>query len=126
MEDQTDCFMTLAAVAAVASGTTAITGIANQRVKECNRIAAMVTELGKIGITASELPDGLTICGCGGDVSRLSSAVIHCYDDHRIAMSFAVLGAALAKLSDGACLPSYCWMGSQRVVWPPSRHGNST
>ncbi|KAJ0396596.1 hypothetical protein ATCC90586_004058 [Pythium insidiosum] len=45
------------ALAAVANGTTKITGIANQRVKECNRIEVMVTELRKIGVECGELPD---------------------------------------------------------------------
>ena len=89
MSEQTDCFMTLAVVAAIAKGTTRITGIANQRVKECNRIAAMVAELAKCGITARELPDGIEIEGAK---EKLHGATIHCYDDHRIAMSFAVLG----------------------------------
>jgi pentafunctional AROM polypeptide len=65
MAEQTDCFMTLAAVAAVASGRTRITGIANQRVKECNRIAATVAELRKLGVEAGELPDGIEILGSG-------------------------------------------------------------
>jgi pentafunctional AROM polypeptide len=42
-----------------AQGTSRIHNIANQRVKECNRIAAMVTELGKCGVTARELEDGI-------------------------------------------------------------------
>lgn len=122
MEEQTDCFMTLAAVAAVSFGTTRITGIANQRVKECNRIAAMVAELGKCGVTASELPDGIQIEGTGqlggsfngANVANGSpvppptvahGATIHCYDDHRIAMSFACLGLAVPGivLDDAEC-----------------------
>ena len=50
MMTMTDAFMTLAAVAAVSNGVTKITGIANQRVKECDRIAAMVRELAKCGV----------------------------------------------------------------------------
>ena len=49
MMTMTDAFMTLAAVAAVSNGETKITGIANQRVKECDRIA-MVRELAKCGV----------------------------------------------------------------------------
>lgn len=49
MEIMTDAFLTATAVAAVASGKTRILGIANQRVKECNRIRAMIDELGKTG-----------------------------------------------------------------------------
>lgn len=58
MMTMTDAFMTLVAVAAVAEGVTRITGIANQRVKECDRIAAMVRELAKCGVKAWELEDG--------------------------------------------------------------------
>jgi pentafunctional AROM polypeptide len=118
MAEQTDCFMTLAAVAALATGTTRITGIENQRVKECNRIAAMVAEFAKCGVVARELPDGLEIEGSGllgtgadaGDKSGARKpphgAVLHCYDDHRIAMSFAVFGLAVpgVVLDDAACV----------------------
>ena len=55
METMTDAFLTLCAVAAVAEGVTQITGIANQRVKECNRIAAIVREFAKCGILAWEV-----------------------------------------------------------------------
>lgn len=94
MEDLTDAFMTAAAVAAVCPNTvTRITGIANQRVKECNRIAAMVQELGKCGVHCSELEDGIKING--RPASELHGAVIDCHDDHRIAMSFAVFGSVV-------------------------------
>lgn len=65
MANMTDAFMTAAVVAAVAEGTSYITGIENQRVKECNRIEAMVVELAKCGINAWELPDGIAIEGQG-------------------------------------------------------------
>jgi pentafunctional AROM polypeptide len=48
METMTDAFLTATVLAAVASGKTRISGIANQRVKECNRIRAMIDELGKL------------------------------------------------------------------------------
>jgi pentafunctional AROM polypeptide len=79
MGDMTDTFMTVCALAAVAEGVTRITNIANQRVKECNRIAAMVTELSKCGVEARELEDGLEIVGCAGDYSKLHGANIECY-----------------------------------------------
>jgi pentafunctional AROM polypeptide len=102
METMTDAFMTATVLAAVArnpnnsdENTTRITGIANQRVKECDRIAAMITELAQLGVRASELPDGIQIHGI--DRSNLlnpSPKGIKCYDDHRIAMSFSVLCCA--------------------------------
>lgn len=93
----TDAFMTAAVLAAVATGTTRILGVANQRVKECNRIQVMQTELSKCGVICRELADGIEIEGAGG-VANLRGAVIKCHDDHRIAMSFAVLGCLLPDL----------------------------
>ncbi|QPC71654.1 hypothetical protein HYE68_002406 [Fusarium pseudograminearum] len=95
MEPMTDAFLTASVLAAVASGTTQITGIANQRVKECNRIAAMKDQLAKFGVQCNELEDGIEVIGKGqdGGVST-PEASIHCYDDHRVAMSFSVLAVA--------------------------------
>ncbi|KAF0709617.1 Aste57867_5842 [Aphanomyces stellatus] len=107
METMTDAFMTLAVLAAVANGVTKITGIANQRVKECNRIAVMVEELAKCGVRCGELPDGLWIEGLGGKTPVFPKipAKIACHNDHRIAMSFAVLGAAVpnVQITDKEC-----------------------
>lgn len=96
MEPMTDAFLTASVVAAVAneSTPTQITGIANQRVKECNRIKAMVDELAKFGVHASELPDGISINGISIDSLKTPSLENHgicTYDDHRVAMSFSLL-----------------------------------
>ncbi|CAI2167751.1 3888_t:CDS:2 [Funneliformis geosporum] len=101
METMTDAFLTASVLAAVTNNdkgeecVTRITGIANQRVKECNRIAAMVHELSKFGVVASELPDGIQIHG--SKIQSLKSPIdgVKCYDDHRIAMSFSVLGCVI-------------------------------
>ncbi|KAF4139019.1 Shikimate / quinate 5-dehydrogenase [Phytophthora infestans] len=98
METMTDAFMTAVALAAVADGTTKITGIANQRVKECNRIEVMVTELRKIGVECGELPDGIWIKGTAGKTEHLKKVSIACHNDHRIAMSFAVLGSVVDNI----------------------------
>jgi pentafunctional AROM polypeptide len=91
MEPMTDAFLTASVLAAVAKkGTTRITGIANQRQKECNRIKAMYDELAKFGVTCRELEDGIEIDGKGMAIQQAREP-IHCYDDHRVAMSFAVL-----------------------------------
>ncbi|CAI5743214.1 unnamed protein product [Hyaloperonospora brassicae] len=105
METMTDAFMTAVALAAVADGTTKITGIANQRVKECNRIEVMVTELRKIGVECGELPDGIWIKGTAGKTDHLKKALIECHNDHRIAMSFAVLGSVVDNviITDKEC-----------------------
>lgn len=104
MEPMTDAFLTASVLAAVACqpssegvNVTKIRGIANQRVKECNRIKAMVDELGKFGVVASELDDGIMIHG--KHYSELSSPDngVHCYDDHRVAMSFSVLSCVVGN-----------------------------
>ncbi len=94
MEPMTDAFLTASVLAAVANGMTRIRGIANQRVKECNRIAAMKEELSKFGVESRELDDGIEITGKGSDSLIAPTSGVHCYDDHRIAMSFSVLAAA--------------------------------
>ena len=96
MEPMTDAFLTAAVLAAVAKpnkhgATTRIVGIANQRQKECNRIKAMHDELAKFGVVSRELDDGIEIDGRGLNI-REARGGVHCYDDHRVAMSFSVLG----------------------------------
>ncbi|KAI0062915.1 Pentafunctional AroM protein [Artomyces pyxidatus] len=109
MEPMTDAFLTASVLAAVAVGsplagrelsddtpstTTRIVGIANQRVKECNRIRAMIDQLAKFGVETKELDDGLEIYG--RPIAKLKEGVsVHCYDDHRVAMAFSVLGSAI-------------------------------
>lgn len=99
MESMTDAFLTATVLAAVTNGSMSITGIANQRVKECNRIAAMIHGLNKFGVSdSSELSDGLTINGVGskGLTSPANAHLgdgIDTYDDHRVAMSFSLLAA---------------------------------
>ncbi|RMF88646.1 MAG: 3-phosphoshikimate 1-carboxyvinyltransferase [Nitrospinota bacterium] len=89
-----DSVMTLAVVAALAEGETRIRGVANLRVKESDRLRATVTELRRIGIEAGELEDGLWVRG-----GKPHPAVIQTYNDHRIAMSFAILGTAVGGIS---------------------------
>lgn len=91
MEPMTDAFLTASVLAAVASGKTSITGIANQRVKECNRIAAMVHELSKFGVVAGELEDGIWIEGKPYTSLKTPEGGVYCHDDHRVAMSFSIL-----------------------------------
>ncbi|KAI1139747.1 Pentafunctional AroM protein [Hypoxylon sp. FL0543] len=91
MEPMTDAFLTASVLAAVASGETKITGIANQRVKECNRIAAMREQLAKFDIHCRELEDGIIVAGKKLTELSQPSEGIYCYDDHRVAMSFSVL-----------------------------------
>ena len=83
--DMPDVVPTVGILAAFRQGRTVITNVAHLRIKESNRLAAMVAELNRIGIQASELPDGLVIEG-----GSPHAADIETYNDHRIAMSFAV------------------------------------
>ncbi|KAL8726276.1 MAG: hypothetical protein Q9166_006822 [cf. Caloplaca sp. 2 TL-2023] len=97
MEPMTDAFLTASVLGAVAqsnqgSSTTRIVGIANQRVKECNRIRAIKDELAKFGVTCRELPDGIEVDGIHYTSLSQPQGGVHCYDDHRVAMSFSVLG----------------------------------
>jgi pentafunctional AROM polypeptide len=101
MEPMTDAFLTASVLAAVAkpnssSAKTRIYGIANQRVKECNRIEAMKDQLAKFGVTCREFDDGIEVDGRGLDL-RTPEGGIYCYDDHRIAMSFSVLAVATPR-----------------------------
>ena len=82
-----DTAQTLAAVAAFAKGPTTIRNIAHVRHKETDRIAAVVTELKRLGLQADEHPDGLTI-----HPGSPQPATIETYDDHRMAMSFSLIG----------------------------------
>ncbi len=87
MGNMPDMVPTVGVLAAYRGGKTVITNAAHLRIKESNRLAAMASELGRMGIAASERPDGLTI---EGGVPH--AADIETYNDHRIAMSFAVAG----------------------------------
>jgi 3-phosphoshikimate 1-carboxyvinyltransferase len=88
-----DEFPILAVVAAFAQGETRIVGAAELRMKESDRIAMMVEGLRACGVDAEELPDGLVVRG-NGPKSVRGGAQIRTQDDHRIAMSFLVLGMA--------------------------------
>ena len=80
----------LAVLAARAAGETRITGAAELRVKESDRLAALAVNLRRIGVRAEELPDGLVIEGS----RRPLAGRVECFHDHRIAMAFGVLGAS--------------------------------
>ncbi|KAM3160978.1 Pentafunctional AROM polypeptide [Lachancea thermotolerans] len=112
MEPMTDAFLTACVVAAVAHdgkegsrNTTTIEGIANQRVKECNRILAMVDELAKFGVEANELPDGIQVHGLSSIDKLKVPEAIHSYDDHRVAMSFSLLAGMVGATKDAPSEP---------------------
>ncbi len=80
----------LAVLAARAEGTTVVRGAEELRVKESDRITAVVSNLRAIGVEARELPDGLEVDGT--DAPLAGHVIAHA--DHRIAMAFGVLGAS--------------------------------
>jgi 3-phosphoshikimate 1-carboxyvinyltransferase len=84
-----DAAMTLAVMALYAKGTTVLTNIASWRVKETDRIAAMATELRKLGASVVESPDSIAITPPQSPADW-HSASIHTYDDHRVAMCFSL------------------------------------
>ncbi len=87
MNEISDTAQTLAAVAPFAAGPTRIRNVAHIRHKETNRIAAVAAELRRLGLGVDEHPDGLTI-----HPGPIRPATISTYDDHRMAMSFALIG----------------------------------
>ena len=104
MGNMPDVVPTLAVVAAFAYGKTVIKNIAHLRIKECDRLAAVVTELTRMGARVEEQPDSMIIHGDGG--ASLHGALIETYKDHRMAMSFAVAGLRVAgvQISDEGCV----------------------
>jgi 3-phosphoshikimate 1-carboxyvinyltransferase len=84
-----DAAMTLAVMALYADGTTTLRNIASWRVKETDRIVAMATELRKLGATVVEGADFISITP-PKTTSDWSTAAIHTYDDHRVAMCFSL------------------------------------
>ena len=105
MGNMPDVAPTLAIVAAFAEGKSVINNIAHLRIKECDRLAAMVTELGKMGADVEEEPDRMIIHGRAGG-SNLHGAEIETYQDHRIAMCFAVAGLKIpgVKITGEDCV----------------------
>ena len=91
--DMIDEFPILAMAAACARGTTHLHGLAELRVKESDRLAAIADGLKLCGVSVTEGEDDLVIEGCGGPVPGLmNNEPVTTHLDHRIAMSFLVLG----------------------------------
>jgi 3-phosphoshikimate 1-carboxyvinyltransferase len=91
MNDCPDSAQTLACVALFAKGGTRVRNVRNLRVKETDRIAALVKELTKLGAKVKEEADGFLVL----PPATFKAAEIDTYKDHRMAMSFAVAAAAV-------------------------------
>ena len=92
-----DAAMTLAVMALYADGTTTLRNIASWRVKETDRIAAMATELRKLGATVEEGQDFIRVTP-PATYADWKAASIHTYDDHRVAMCFSLAAFNPAQL----------------------------
>jgi 3-phosphoshikimate 1-carboxyvinyltransferase len=107
MTSMPDVAPTLMMIAPFLSKPTRITGLATLRVKECDRIAAPTRELRKLGVTVEEGPDYMVIEPLERTADTRPQIVeIETYHDHRIAMSFGVLGSRLPglRILDPGCV----------------------
>jgi 3-phosphoshikimate 1-carboxyvinyltransferase len=96
-----DTAQTLAVVAAFADGPTRVTGVGFIRGKETDRVGAVVAELNRLGIQADEEPDGFSV-----RPGPVRPGVVRTYDDHRMAMSFALAGLLVPgiQIEDPRCV----------------------
>jgi 3-phosphoshikimate 1-carboxyvinyltransferase len=101
LRDISDTAMTLAAIAPLAEGPTTIRNVANIRLKETDRLAALIAELRRLGQVVAHGDDWLRI-----EPRPVEPALVRTYGDHRMAMSFAILGALRPGLTieDPACV----------------------
>jgi 3-phosphoshikimate 1-carboxyvinyltransferase len=107
MKEMSDQTMTLAAMAPFADAPVAITDVAHVRHHECDRIAAMCESLRRLGIVVEERTDGLTVHPGGPSAG---DAALGTYDDHRVAMSLALIGSKVPgiRLKDPGCVSKTC------------------
>ena len=132
MGSMPDAVLAVAVAAAFASGPTRITNIANLRIKESDRLAALETELRKLGAHTEAGSDWLTVRS-----RAVLGAEIETYDDHRMAMAFSLAGLVLpgVVIRDPACVAK-TWPGffedmeglwPNGVAWagPPTEEGRS-
>lgn len=101
MNPMPDVVPTLSVVAAFAKGNTVIKNVPHLRIKETDRLKAVSTELGRIGISVKERIDGLIITG-----GKPKGATVETYNDHRMAMSFALAGLVVpgVRIKDEMCV----------------------
>jgi 3-phosphoshikimate 1-carboxyvinyltransferase len=102
MRDISDTAQTLAAIAPFAATPTQIRGIGFIRAKETDRVRAVCTELARLGVDVEENPDGMVIRPC----KNFRPDVVHTYNDHRMAMAFALIGlrSPRIRIENPACV----------------------
>lgn len=96
-----DTMMTLAAIAPFALTPTVITNVGHTRHQETDRISAVATELGRLGVAVEEGPDSLRILP-----GPVKAGAVETYGDHRMAMAFAIAGLVVPGISirDPGCV----------------------
>jgi 3-phosphoshikimate 1-carboxyvinyltransferase len=131
MEAMPDAAMTLAVCAAFAKGITKITGLSTLRIKETDRLAALKNELVKVGVKVKTTKDSIAVSGERLAKSKLSatcSTLIATYNDHRMAMCFAILGTKVPGIiiEDPGCTektyPTF-WEDLERAYQLPIKLG---
>jgi 3-phosphoshikimate 1-carboxyvinyltransferase len=134
MRDMPDAVMSLAVVACFAEGTTIIRGVRTLRVKECDRIAALKAELGKIGVIVADNLNGDDDALSVSPPERYPNAqpdtqspiILDTYDDHRMAMSLSLLALRLPHvvINDPACVAKTysTYFQHLRRVFDPNEH----
>ena len=102
LNEMPDAVQTLSVAAVFADGPTTIRNVANLRVKETDRLAALAHELPKLGARVELMDDGLTV----HPARRLTAGRIETYDDHRMALSFALAGLRVdgVVIADAECV----------------------
>jgi 3-phosphoshikimate 1-carboxyvinyltransferase len=101
MKEISDTSLTLAALAPFAAGPVRIRNIEHSRWQETDRVAAMATELRRLGVAVEEHRDGITVTP-----STPQPAAVDTYEDHRVAMSFALVGLQVPgiRINDPGCV----------------------
>ncbi len=125
MNTMPDVALTMAVIAAFTEGKTRLLNIPNLRVKECDRILAMTNELNKINCKARQMAAGIEI---KGHPHKYHGAEIETYDDHRIAMCFALIGTVVPGIiiKDPECVSKtypHFWDDLKAIGVKFSTHG---
>jgi 3-phosphoshikimate 1-carboxyvinyltransferase len=104
LSEMPDQVPTIAVLAPFARGETLVKNVGHLRLKESDRLAAMVTELDRLGASIKETADGLEIEGTWADRGAIPTAAVtvETYGDHRVAMSLAICGLARPGVTVGA------------------------
>ena len=103
MNTMSDVAPTLAVIALFAKGTTKILNVGNMRIKECDRIHALTTELRKLGATVDETETGISVTGG----STFRGTDLDTWDDHRMAMSLSLAGLKVPGIIISKTFPTF-------------------